>query len=59
MPRKKNSYQLERKLTQSERDAEVLNRKREKIGYIDEDAVYQPKFKELMKLVPIDQNRYN
>lgn len=58
MTKKKNPYQIERKLTQEERSTEVLSRKRDKIGYIEEDAVYEPKFKALNKLVPIDRDRY-
>lgn len=56
--KKKNAYQLERKKSPEECAAESLEKKREKIGYIEQDDVYECKFKALNKQVPIDQYRY-
>lgn len=56
--KKKNAYQLERKKSPEECAAETLNKKRQKIGYIEQDEAYQPLFKSLNELVPIDRNRY-
>jgi hypothetical protein len=58
-PKKKNAYQIERKKSPEECAAESLKKKREKIGYIDADLTYEPKFKALNKLVPIDRNRHH
>lgn len=59
MAKKKNAYQLDRKKSPEECAAELVEKKREKIGYIEEDASYQPKFKVLNNLFPVDRNRYH
>lgn len=57
--KKKNAYQLERKKSPEECAAEKLSQKRQKLGYIEQDDVYECKFKALNTLVPIDRNRYH
>jgi hypothetical protein len=57
-PKKKNAYQLDRRKSPQECAAESLNKKREKIGYIEADPTCECKFKQILADNPIDRNRY-
>lgn len=54
-PRKKNSYQLERKKTTDEVKREKIERNREKLNFVDEPDNRVPLYKQLLKQFPIEK----
>lgn len=54
-PRKKNSYQLERKKTIDEVKREKVERNREKLNFVDEPDDRVPLYKQLLKQFPIEK----
>jgi hypothetical protein len=54
-PKKKNSYQLERKKTTDEVRREKVERNREKLNFTDEMDDRVPLYKQLLKQFPIEK----
>jgi hypothetical protein len=52
-PKKKNAFQLERKITKLEQKTAITSRNRELMSFIDEvESNYIPAYKQLNKLIP-------